>query len=971
MSMYDIAMANALRNRRRKVIFRGQTAGGQSTSLDFTGAALPAGLSYSGNTGNRTLMTYPGTMRATSAGARIRQDVGTPIEPAATNLMPQARLEGGAAASNSYGTVETGFTSTVTLNSQIVTINKVAHGKTVGQFFYSNSMPINNSVTFRAASTQGVANATAVSRGGGNMIVAVPTADTFEIIHHTPATGSGTSASGNAFFAPAITTNWVTAPTGWNIRTGTATRYITLWETAEARMGSAPSNIGAKRVLRIGGTGTDYLQFTPNTGANSIAATPGQVISFQLPTFGDFPGGFADTSQFLNATLELALVERDAGGAVLRETVVDLVPFIGSSVYGMARVRATMGASTATVQPAIKISGASPCDCLFSIFEPMVSLGATWPSHVLPPIGAPATATGAADVIDPWTAPHDINSLAFEFDAPEIIAATDGHLSVGGIEIRSNGSSFPRDLLISDGTNTLTLAGVIRSDYKTQGFNRLAVSWGAFGIRAAFCSDFVTVTTAESATFNPAAATRVVRFGTRADNSARGHTLLKHLEISDQARTLAELATLASPLRNFTPQLPVRDIAIGRTSVNPLKVPGIDALPTNWNLNATTRRISANPSGAALLEDWDFRGWYVDPSNAVPNLIIRQCLFDDSGLALAGSTIVHLISMNVSQSNWTVENNTFSYTNAGTITQNIVTMINSIPQTITVQRNIFGGVYADAVNMVGGTFKHNRYTAVAGRLNRHSDCFSWGRIGTNGLTVEANIVDMRNLKGSRCDQNSGVIGSEFFGLCEGPLVVKDNIIIGSTNQVQLTDQQAFPNGSAGTAKLWLPASAPSITGNRLEMATNNALDITIGNAIRINGPASFTISGTGNTMQKLGLAAGTYANVYTGGGLTEDVRVAATINAKLTGTVPSLSNGAAAGADSGSTLAVGQSVTMGAATVSFVASGAVGNTQANITDTLAVLFGKLTAQDATLSFSMVPILSAQTDNLTLLRGVAA
>jgi hypothetical protein len=948
--------------------------GGQSTSLDFTGASLPAGLTYSGNTGNRTTMNYAAVPRFAVA-ERILQDVGTLIEPAATNLLTNARWEGGTAASNTYGTVETGHTMTTTLGSRIVTINRTAHGKTVGQFFYNSSIPGTGGVALRAASTQGAANTGPISRSGGNMIVAVPTADTFQIIHHIAATSSGTTGTGSAFFSAAPSGG--TLPTGWNIRTGTATRFISLWQITDAAWGTVPSSIGAKRLIRFGGTGTDYLQLTPNTGAGSIAATPGQIISFQLPTFGDFYGNglnqvTPDTAQFQNATIELALVERDAGGVVLRETVVDLVSQIGSSVYTMARVRATMGASTAFVQPAIKISGASPCDCHFSIFEGMVSLGATWPTHVLPPVGSPGTATGAADVIDPWTAPHDINSLAFEFDTPELINATDGHLSVGGIEIRSTGSSFPRDLVISDGTNNLTLAGVIRADFKTQGFNRLAVSWGAFGVRAAHCSDFVTVTTASSATFLPGVASRVVRFGTRSDNSARGHTLLKHLEISDQARTLAELATLASPLRGVTAQLPVRDVAIGRTSVAPLKVPGIDALPTNWSTTATTRRISAIAGMGLLWEDWDLRGWYIDPSAATAGLVIRNCLFDDTCLSLATvGAPVYVISMTAPHSNWTVENCTFTYTNAGGIDANLSAWINSVPETMTVLRCNFTGAYADVINMVGGTFRHNRYASVAGRLNRHSDAFSWGRVGATGLTVEANIVDMRNVRGSRCDQNSGIIGSDFFGHVAGPLAIRDNIVIGSTNQVQIADNQAFPNGSSGTPRLWLPASAPVITGNRVDMNTNQALDITIGNAIRINGPASFTISGTGNTLPKFGFAAGTYNNVYTGGGLTQDVRVAATTAARLTGSVPSLSNGAAAGADSGSTLAVGQSITIGAATVSFVASGAIGDTQANITDTLAVLFGKMTAQDATLSFSMVPILSSQTNNLTLLRGVAA
>lgn len=68
---------------------------------------------------------------------------------------------------------------------------------------------------------------------------------------------------------------------------------------------------------------------------------------------------------------------------------------------------------------------------------------------------------------------------------------------------------------------------------------------------------------------------------------------------------------------------------VGRVSQEPLKVPGVNAMPAGMSVSGTTITISSNIE--AMLEDWDFRGFTIfSAGSSVKGF--RNCLFNDIGV---------------------------------------------------------------------------------------------------------------------------------------------------------------------------------------------------------------------------------------------------------------------------------------------------------------------------------------------------
>jgi hypothetical protein len=60
------------------------------------------------------------------------------------------------------------------------------------------------------------------------------------------------------------------------------------------------------------------------------------------------------------------------------------------------------------------------------------------------------------------------------------------------------------------------------------------------------------------------------------------------------------------------PVIPGLNHTVGRTSTNPLKVPGVDTMTSGWILNAGAGTITANTNNPGTLSDWDLTGYIVE-----------------------------------------------------------------------------------------------------------------------------------------------------------------------------------------------------------------------------------------------------------------------------------------------------------------------------------------------------------------------
>jgi hypothetical protein len=126
----------------------------QSKALSFY-TALPSEIAYTGNSaGNRTDQLYSNNLRSTTANvARIEADVGMFIEPAATNLLANSRMltTGNTTpvvgAFTAPSAAVSGVTVRITAGSNIIEVNKVAHGLTIDSQVFWATQTLNLTVS--------------------------------------------------------------------------------------------------------------------------------------------------------------------------------------------------------------------------------------------------------------------------------------------------------------------------------------------------------------------------------------------------------------------------------------------------------------------------------------------------------------------------------------------------------------------------------------------------------------------------------------------------------------------------------------------------------------------------------------------------------------------------------------------------------------------------------------------------------
>jgi hypothetical protein len=905
--------------------------------------ALPGAFNYSGNNGNRTVMTYAGQLIGTDAGPRINER-GLHLEPAATNLLANSRLRGGLASGNGTFGAPVTVTATVTRNTNLVVVHHHAHGYGAGDRVHClGAPPAGMAIRNRPENAYNIAR--------------IIDADSYEIAHSRISAASGTSAAFTMVRAPAPVQ---TLPTGWAKKGDAPSRRFLLRTIADSGWSSST---GARREMQVSGTGTDYLYLSPD-----IAVTAGEPLCFSLPIYG-FGHAFApDSFQLINLSIELVLEWRDPGSAIIGETTASFNDQCGSYVFENARVTG-VAPRTGFARVAIKASGTASSDCGFFIFEPMVSKTSWAPLAVLPPPGTSARASVSADRIAPYTHEDDIRTVAIAFDMQEIVNESDGLLAVGDIEIKAVGVRFPRDIVASDGTNTVRLAGVVGRRYKTQGYHRVAVTWGNFGVRLAHVDGPVAARTATNAVFNGGSASRIVKIGRLADDSGMAAIVLKEFDLSNTPLGLAELATLATPLRVFARDkpMPLRDIEVGRTSTRPLKVPGVDPAPNPRGAGQAWRvlgpRIAVTAAATDLtVSDWDFRGFYVSPGATVTNLAFEHCLFDDS--ASAGGNCIDTFGRS---SGWAARNCTFTaMPRPGT---RFNTWINSQTEAFVVERCAFFGSQSDIGSGGGMTFRENYVQAGRTALAAHPDNWQF-LLGRGPVLLERNIIDMRTAYGAKAPQNSAIGGSTGLSPVRHAIKFADNIVFGGHNQVAFNQASTFPI-TDGEPKWWRSDATPAagetsilvVRNNFLSMSTANVITNNVGNCIRIVFPGPIVLEGT--ALPKLGLSPGTYANAVTGHSIASSVNTPLKPSFRLIGPAPSLGTTPANGG-----IGSGESLSVNGRTIVVVAADAASDAQIGQSDTVATLAAKIAALVPGASVAVVPYSIEIRDNRDPLMGLA-
>lgn len=916
--------------------------GGRMKSFLFSNRnrALPGSFNYSGNNGYRTVMAYAGQLIGTVAGPRINER-GMHLEPAATNLLINSRLRGGAASGNGTFGVPVTVTATAVQNTNLVVVHHPAHGYSAGDRVHCTGAP-----PAGIALRNRPENAYNIAR--------IIDADSYEIAHSRISSVSGTSAPFAMVRAPAPVQ---TLPNGWAKKGEAPSRRFLLRTSAD---NGWSSSTGARREIQVSGTGVDYLYLSPD-----IAVNEGEPLCFSLPIYG-FGHAFApDSFQLINLTLELVLEWRDPTSEIVGETAASLNDQCGSYVYQNARVSG-LAPRTGFARVAIKASGTVSSDCGFFIFEPMVSKTSWAPLVVLPPPGTSARASVAADRIAPYSHDADIRTVAVAFDMQEIVNEIDGLLAVGGIEIKVVGAQFPRDIVVTDGTNSVRLTSAIDRRYKTQGYHRLAVTWGDFGVRLAHVDGPVVARTAMNEVFNASAASRLVKIGRLANDSGVSAIVLKELDLSDAPLGLADLATLATPLRFFArnKRLPLRDLAAGRTSTRPLKVPGVDPAPgagLAWRVLGPRIAVTAAAKDLTV-SDWDFRGFYITPAETVTNVAFEHCLFDDS--ASAGGNCIDTFGRS---SGWAARNCTFSaQPHPGT---RFSTWINSQTEAFVVERCAFFGSQSDIGSGGGMTFRENYVRAGRTALAAHPDNWQF-LLGRGPVLLERNIIDLRMGYGEKAPQNSAIGGSTGLSPVRHAIKFADNMVFGGHNQVAFNQASTYPIAD-GEPRWWRSDAKPAagetsilvVRNNFLSMSTANVITNNVGNCIRIVCPGPIVLEGT--AFEKLGLSPGTYDNVVTGHSIVSPGNMPLKSSFRLLGPTPSLGTRAVNGG-----IASGESLTVNGRTIVVVATDAAGDTQIEQGDTIATLAAKIAALVPGAFLAVVPYSIEIRDNFDPLMGLA-
>lgn len=926
----------------------------QTASYDFT-AAMPAlfDAAYVGPTDYSTGYPVYEDMAARWIPAAIasskivRRDTrGLRLEPAVTNIMANSRQLGAVAATlNSFVVGQTlaigSVAATQGSNIYVVTCPS-AHGRATGDRIY---FPSNLSVGGRILSTT-IAMA---------FTITVVSTTVFHIVWWQKATSTGTNAVANSYNYQ----TWNVAgtfPTGQSVRGDSGgSRVIRMTYALDPNSGGTPFSIGSLKNYNISGVGTEYLIL------GNFAAVPGDAFSFsQITAIWQRrstmsgtplrPTAVPDEQMPIdNFGLALAFIEKDAGGVVLRETVIDSSAELSVNYANLSKRRGSavvLDPACTQIDIANKFTGSVAVDIDMEVREMMVSKTRHCASLVLPAWNTSATASKLADTCAGIAAPFALKGADYVFECKEIVASTDTIISFGTVELRAVGTTWPRDLVLTDGTNSVTLAGQLRDLWPTQQIVRASMSWGAGGLRLSMTDDFLAGTRSGSnATFSGAAQS-VINLNEASGGARRGMTTAKGLTLYNTERTLADVIAASRLTYGATFAVPGVDTAVGRTSVAGLTVPpggagGTFSTGNKLSIGASTApRVTVLAGGSAqTYSDVDLRGVYFSQSaGSITDVTFSQSLFD---AAYTSSGLGFPFSQNglTNCANWIIENSDFYCNKVPSYlsTQNgafSLTSANPIVRKVRVY-----GSESDLVALVSaGTIEDSILVMTANTASgAHADGIQFGKTDLNALLAQRNLIDFRKVYGHRLEPNTGAGGSPAPTADNWykSVTLKDTIVLGGYNTI---DAAIVAPSATSVGGVYHGDCVHVYDNVKVGVSTNTPVSISLDGAQLkfVGGTVAFAQAGGRAANQNcLGLITGTtWPDGHRGGALkTTALAGPATLTTQLGQlATPMIATDAFTITVSG----VPQTITV-------FGSGASGNNQINTTDTLQTLITKIQA----------------------------
>jgi len=403
--------------------------------------------------------------------------------------------------------------------------------------------------------------------------------------------------------------------------------------------------------------------------------------------------------------------------------------------------------------------------------------------------------------------------------------------------------------------------------------------------------------------------------------------------------------------------VPGVDTVVGLTGPTPKTPPGTNGTFENGWMTRSGTRIFVNASAAGqVIENFDFRGYYFSANAAnVGNVTFRNCRFDGSGLAASGPIFTQ--NSITTCPDWVVENCLFEVGRplGDPITvQGAMVFASANPR---ISKCVIIGSNADLQKMVnGGTLEDSILIMTAETaIGAHADGVELNQTSMNEQIVQRTLVDFRTLYKAILEPNTAIGGSPAnIGSTTNSwlkqTIVRDAIVFGGFNSV--VGSIVAPNATFATAGGLYSADAQHTYENvRIGAATNTYVNLQLNGAqLRFVG-AAVTFANAGGRVgcqHCVGLVAGTWPDGHRGGAL------------KTTGLAgPALTttplNGLA------TAMAANDAFSINGNTITVLASGASGNNQINITDTLATLITKMQALVPGLTVTLEPYRLTVTD----------
>jgi hypothetical protein len=191
------------------------------------------------------------------------------------------------------------------------------------------------------------------------------------------------------------------------------------------------------------------------------------------------------------------------------------------------------------------------------------------------------------------------------------------------------------------------------------------------------------------------------------------------------------------PGANTTPGHPYQgDYVVGRTSTQPLKMPGVAALPAGVSIDVATRRVHFSSAfNGQTFADWDMRGYRVDFGSGCNGITISQCLFDS-----APNTPVGLIDLyNHAPQNIVIVNNTFRGLKTAQNPGPLSAWVTTASQHYEFKRNVCIDSPNDHLKVCRGLIEENFFYGGGMSVGSHCDIIQTEDL-TGPLTIRYNHI---------------------------------------------------------------------------------------------------------------------------------------------------------------------------------------------------------------------------------------